>query len=105
MPGPELHCLTKCSNVNRLMTFNAANVVVGWSKSVINSFTLTEDELIVFKSAVASSGRWLGFGNALVDRRTQCAKTVEEVVGLGIHVGRECFSCALAFDGARYAKR
>src|SRR4026208_1230672 len=99
MPGTKLHCLTKCSNVNRLVTFDTPDVVVGWPKSIINSFTFAEDKLVVFKCAVTPTCGWFGFGNALVDRSTTYTKTIKEVVGLGIIVGRECFGCALAFDG------
>jgi hypothetical protein len=83
------------------VTFNASHVVVGWSKTVLDSFTFGENEFVVFKPAIAARGWRLWFVYTFVDRHTFHAKTVEEIIGLRVHVGRECFGGGLTLDGLR----
>jgi hypothetical protein len=101
MPGPEFHLLAECSHIHRLVTFHAANVVVGWSKTVFDCFAFRENKFVVFEPAISACGGWLGFVYALIDRNALYAKAIKEVIGFGIHVGRECFRRGLTFDRLR----
>ncbi len=96
--GPEFHLLAECSDVNRLVTFDAADVVIGWSKTVFDCFAFGEYELVVFEPAIAASGGRLRFVYAFVDRCALDAEAVEQVIGFGVHVGGQCFGCSLTFD-------
>ena len=75
--GPEFHCLAEGANVNGLVTFNAANIVIGGSKSIRDGFPFAEEELIVLKSAVASGSRRDGWRHAIIYRRAERAKAVK----------------------------
>jgi hypothetical protein len=77
MAGSEFHSLAESTNVNGLVAFDAANVVIGGSKSIRDRFALAENELVVFESAVASRGRRYGICNAFIYGRAECAKPVE----------------------------
>jgi hypothetical protein len=96
--SPEFHLLAEGSHIHRLVAFNAANVIVGWSKTVFDCFAFRENEFVVFKPAISAGGGWLRFVYALIDRDALGAKAVEEIVGLGIIVRRECFGSGLTFD-------
>ena len=86
------------------MTLNAANVIVSWSQALIDSFTFTKNELVIFKPAVSTGSWWFWLCDALIDWSTERAKTVEQIIGFRVHISRECFSCALTFDGSRNAE-
>jgi hypothetical protein len=87
------------------VAFNAANVIVGWSKTILDSFAFGENEFVVLKPAIAAGGWRDGFVYAFDDWRAFDTETVKEVIGLGVHVGRECFSRGLTFDWLRRAQR
>jgi len=67
MAGTKLHGLTEGADVNRLVTLNAADVVISWSESIGDGFAFAEDELIVFESAVAARRGRHRFGYAFVN--------------------------------------
>src|SRR5215213_3353226 len=101
VPSPEFHLLSKCSDVNRLVTFDASDVVIGGTKTVFDCFTFREDKLVVFESAIASRRGRYRIRHALVDRRALDTKAVKKVIGFGIHIGGECFGSCLTFDSLR----
>ena len=65
---PELHLLAEGSNINGLVAFDTSDVVVSGSKSIGDGFPFTENELVVFESAIASSGWRLRLRDALIYR-------------------------------------
>src|SRR6185369_9375557 len=104
MPSSKFHLLTECTNVHRLVAFNAADVVVSWSKTIRDGLTFREDEFVVFKPAVAARGGRHRFVDAFVDRGSPNAETVEQVIGFGVHVGGRCLGCSLTFDNLGFAQ-
>jgi hypothetical protein len=79
------------------VALNTTYIVVGWSKTIIDILSFAEDELVIFKATV-SSGCWrYWFGYAVIDWGATCAEVVEEVIGFGVHVSRECFGGRLTF--------
>jgi hypothetical protein len=86
------------------VAFNAAYIVIGWSKTIRDSFAFGEYELVIFKPAIAASGGWLSVGYAFIDRCAPRTKTIKKVIGFGVHVGGECFGGRLTFDSLRGAQ-
>src|SRR5262249_21517406 len=90
--GAELHLLAECARVYCLMTSDAANIVVRWSKSFFDGFFFLENELIVFEPSVTSGARRNSFRSAFVYRRAERAEVVEKIVGLCVHVSCKSLS-------------
>src|SRR6185369_16591075 len=102
--GPEFHCLAKGANVNRLVAFNTAYVVVSWSKTIFDILAFREDEFVVFESAVPARGGCYRFIDAFDDRCTFDAEAVEQVIGFGVHVSGRRLGCSLASDRLGFAQ-
>src|SRR5262249_33543302 len=103
--GPEFHLLAEGANVNGLVTFNTAYVVIRWSKTIFDIFAFREDEFVVFESAVPARGRCYRFIDAFVDRCALNAEAVEQIIGFGIHVGGQCLGSSLTDDRLGLAQR
>jgi hypothetical protein len=104
VPSPELHLLRECSGIGELVTLDASNIVVRWSEAIFYCLPLGEDKQVVFEASFAAFLRRFWLRNALVDWGASVAETVEEVVGLGIHISGQSLLRALSFDGARKGK-
>src|ERR1044072_5791756 len=57
MTSAEFHFLAERADVNGLVTRNACDVVVGWSKTVFDCLPFRKNGLVVFEPAVTASGR------------------------------------------------
>jgi hypothetical protein len=101
MTGPEFHLLSESAGVNSLMTSDAAHVVVGWSETIRDGLFLFKDELVIRKPAITPRGGGNRIGDALINRSSEGAKIVKEIISLSIHIGGEGFGSRLTLDGRR----
>jgi hypothetical protein len=85
------------------VTFNTTDVVVSWPKTIFDSLTFGKDEFVVFKPAVPARGGCYRLIHAFLNWGAFDAETIEEVIGLGVHISGQSFGSSLAFNSSRGA--